>query len=69
MNKVSCSSARYPPTLADYRIVIAADPENDDAKRGLAEVYEILGETRKALNLVNQCGESRIFRRFSLLTL
>lgn len=35
-------------------IVIAADPENDDAKRGLAEVYEILGETRKALNLMNQ---------------
>ena len=36
------------------QIVIAADPDNDDAKRGLAEVYEILGETRKALNLVNQ---------------
>ena len=35
-------------------IVIAADPDNDDAKRDLAEVYEILGETRKALNLVNQ---------------
>ena len=34
--------------------VIAADPENDDAKRNLAEVYEILGETRKALNLVIQ---------------
>lgn len=34
--------------------VISADPDNDDAKRGLAEVYEILGETRKALNLVNQ---------------
>ena len=38
------------------QIVIAADPDNDDAKRGLAEVYEILGETRKALNLVNQGG-------------
>jgi len=36
------------------QIVITADPDNDDAKRGLAEVYEILGETRKALNLVNQ---------------
>lgn len=34
--------------------MIAADPENDDAKRNLAEVYEILGETRKALNLVIQ---------------
>lgn len=34
--------------------VIAADPENDDAKRNLAEVFEILGETRKALNLVIQ---------------
>lgn len=42
------------PAFADGSIVIAADPENDDAKRGLAEVYEILGETRKALNLVNQ---------------
>jgi len=40
--------------LAYDSIVIAADPDNDDAKRGLAEVYEILGETRKALNLVNQ---------------
>jgi thioredoxin-like negative regulator of GroEL len=36
------------------RTVIAADPDNDDAKRNLAEVYEILGETRKALNLVIQ---------------
>ncbi|KAF9647358.1 TPR-like protein, partial [Thelephora ganbajun] len=32
---------------------------NDDAKRGLAEVYEILGETRKALNLVNQVIDAR----------
>ncbi|KAF9649591.1 hypothetical protein BDM02DRAFT_3128298 [Thelephora ganbajun] len=34
--------------------VITADPENDDVKRGLAEVYEILGETRKALNLARR---------------
>ena len=38
--------------------VVAADPENDDAKKNLAEVYEILGETRKTLNQ----GERRTTR-------
>jgi len=47
--------------------VIAADPDNDDAKRGLAEVYEILGETRKALNLVNQGALPRNPLSFSLI--
>jgi hypothetical protein len=50
----SVSHLRMSLTLSDDYVVIAADPDNDDAKRGLAEVYEILGETRKALNLVNQ---------------
>ncbi|KAF9643034.1 hypothetical protein BDM02DRAFT_1760157 [Thelephora ganbajun] len=45
--------------LANGSTVIAADPENDDVKRGLAEVYEILGETRKALNLVSQVIDAR----------
>jgi hypothetical protein len=46
--------ARVTCVYSITRIVIAANPENDDAKRNLAEVYEILGETRKALNLVIQ---------------
>lgn len=29
-----------------------ADPGNNDAKMKLAEIYEILGETRRALDLV-----------------
>jgi len=53
-NKVPHPCLRALLAPADDSIVIAADPDNDDAKRGLAEVYEILGETRKALNLVNQ---------------
>jgi hypothetical protein len=48
-----CFYARHSHFLIAF-IVIAADPDNDDVKRDLAEVYEILGETRKALNLVNQ---------------
>lgn len=56
MNKVFNRSSIALRARADLWKVIAADPENNDAKRGLAEVYEILGETRKALNLVNQGG-------------
>ena len=55
-NKVFNRSSIALRARADLWKVIAADPENNDAKRGLAEVYEILGETRKALNLVNQGG-------------
>ena len=55
-SKVGCSCPHVHLRFLMGSIVIAADPDNDDAKRGLAEVYEILGETRKALNLVNQGG-------------
>jgi general transcription factor 3C polypeptide 3 (transcription factor C subunit 4) len=34
--------------------VIAVDPSNSDAKMKLAEVYEIMNEPRKALDLVYQ---------------
>lgn len=34
--------------------VLQADPTLDDAKKELAAIYEILGETRKALDLVLQ---------------
>jgi general transcription factor 3C polypeptide 3 (transcription factor C subunit 4) len=37
-----------------FRLVITADPTHKDAKMKLAEVYEILDEPRKALELVTQ---------------
>lgn len=42
-----------------YEHVIAADPTFNDAKMKLAEVYEILNEPRKALELVYQVIDSR----------
>ncbi|TFY70716.1 hypothetical protein EVG20_g2295 [Dentipellis fragilis] len=42
-----------------YEHVIAADPTHNDAKMRLAEIYEVLGETRKALELVYQVIHSR----------
>ncbi|KAF9269641.1 TPR-like protein [Marasmius fiardii PR-910] len=42
-----------------YEHVKSADPANNDAKMKLAEIYEILGETKKALDLVYQVIESR----------
>lgn len=35
-------------------LVIAADPTHNEAKMKLAEIYEILNEPRKALELVFQ---------------
>lgn len=40
-----------------YEHVIAVDTGNSEAKMKLAELYEILNEPRKALNLVYQ-GET-----------
>jgi Tfp pilus assembly protein PilF len=37
-----------------FYTVLKADPSNTDAKKELAAIYEILGETRKALDLVLQ---------------
>ncbi|KAI0031922.1 TPR-like protein [Vararia minispora EC-137] len=42
-----------------YETVIAADPSANDAKMRLAEVYEVLNEPRKALDLVYQVIDSR----------
>ncbi|KAI0696177.1 TPR-like protein [Cytidiella melzeri] len=42
-----------------YEHVLKADPSLDDAKKELAAIYEILGETRKALDLVMQVIETR----------
>jgi len=67
MNKVCIRVCTRRLCLLMTRPVIAADPDNDDAKRGLAEVYEILGETRKALNLVNQGALPRNPLSFSLI--
>lgn len=44
-----------------YEHVIAADTTNNDAKMKLAEIYEILNEPRKALNLVYQ-GQNGLMR-------
>ena len=40
--------------LIDETIVISADSTHNEAKMKLAEIYEILGEPRKALDLVMQ---------------
>ncbi|KAI6031287.1 hypothetical protein BKA83DRAFT_4198140 [Pisolithus microcarpus] len=42
-----------------YKQVIEADPLNNDAKMKLAELYEIMDEPRKALELVYQVIDSR----------
>ncbi|KAH9893442.1 TPR-like protein [Cubamyces lactineus] len=42
-----------------YEHVIQADPGHNEAKMKLAEIYEILNEPRKALDLVMQVIESR----------
>ncbi|KAL4078076.1 hypothetical protein J3A83DRAFT_4356769 [Scleroderma citrinum] len=42
-----------------YKQVIDADPYNNDAKMKLAELYEIMDEPRKALELVYQVIDSR----------
>ncbi|KAJ3795759.1 hypothetical protein GGU11DRAFT_209264 [Lentinula aff. detonsa] len=42
-----------------YEHVRLADPTNNDAKMKLAEIYEILNEPRKALDLVYQVIDSR----------
>ncbi|ESK86429.1 TPR-like protein [Moniliophthora roreri MCA 2997] len=46
-----------------YEQVRNADPTDNDVKMKLAEIYEILGETRKALDLVYAIIESRKKRR------
>ena len=54
MNMVGC----FPPSsnAASYILVGVlvrlVDPANNDAKMKLAEIYEIMGEPRKALDLV-----------------
>ncbi|KAJ3836438.1 hypothetical protein F5878DRAFT_259541 [Lentinula raphanica] len=42
-----------------YEHVRLADPNNNDAKMKLAEIYEIMNEPRKALDLVYQVIDSR----------
>ncbi|KAF8812960.1 TPR-like protein [Phlegmacium glaucopus] len=42
-----------------YEHVRLADPSNNDAKMKLAEIYEIMGEPRKALDLVYEVIDSR----------
>ncbi|KAK7046123.1 transcription factor TFIIIC subunit tfc4 [Paramarasmius palmivorus] len=46
-----------------YEQVRNADPSDNDVKMKLAEIYEMLGETRWALDLVYQVIESRKRRR------
>jgi len=43
----------------DCSLVRLADPTNNDAKMKLAEIYEIMGEPRKALDLVYEVIDSR----------
>ncbi|KAI0315216.1 hypothetical protein OF83DRAFT_1133046 [Amylostereum chailletii] len=42
-----------------YESVVAADPSSNDTKMLLAEIYEVLGEPRKALELVYQVIDTR----------
>ncbi|KAI0339047.1 TPR-like protein [Trametopsis cervina] len=42
-----------------YEYVLKADPSNNGAKKDLASIYEILGETRKALDLLLQVIDAR----------
>ncbi|KAF5389367.1 hypothetical protein D9757_004269 [Collybiopsis confluens] len=42
-----------------YELVRRADPTNNEAKMKLAEIYEIMNEPRKALDLVYQVIDSR----------
>ncbi|KAF9481095.1 TPR-like protein [Pholiota conissans] len=42
-----------------YEHIRLADPTNNDAKMKLAEIYEIMGEPRKALDLVYEVIDSR----------
>ncbi|KAF8957215.1 hypothetical protein BDZ97DRAFT_1924824 [Flammula alnicola] len=42
-----------------YEHIRLADPTNNDAKMKLAEIYEIMGEARKALDLVYEVIDSR----------
>ncbi|KAJ2916357.1 hypothetical protein MD484_g4072, partial [Candolleomyces efflorescens] len=46
-----------------YEHIRLADPTNNDAKMKLAEIYEILGETRRALDLVYEVVDSRKKRK------
>ena len=45
---------RLTPEVNTHCLVIQADPTLNDAKMKLAEIYEILNEPRKALELVTQ---------------
>ncbi|KDQ11782.1 hypothetical protein BOTBODRAFT_113883 [Botryobasidium botryosum FD-172 SS1] len=45
-----------------YQNIISADPDNDEAKMRLAEVYEMTNKPRKALELVNEVIAARAAR-------
>ncbi|KIK67134.1 hypothetical protein GYMLUDRAFT_37174 [Collybiopsis luxurians FD-317 M1] len=49
----------YKDAAEIYELVRLADPTNNEAKMKLAEVYEIMNEPRKALDLVYQVIDSR----------
>ncbi|KAH6893966.1 hypothetical protein BKA70DRAFT_1160794 [Coprinopsis sp. MPI-PUGE-AT-0042] len=49
-----------------YEHIRLADPSHNDAKMKLAEIYEILGETRKALDLVYEVIDARKRRKMGL---
>ena len=55
----SLSSNALSYILGDVSVRLA-DPTNNDAKMKLAEIYEIMGEPRKALDLVYE-GNLAIF--------
>lgn len=54
MNMVSSTVAEKTSQRVDDWIVVMADPTHNEAKMKLAEIYEILNEPRKALDLVLQ---------------
>ena len=58
------SSKEYDREINRRSLVRLADPTNNDAKMKLAEIYEILNEPRKALELVYEGISSNLLNRF-----
>jgi general transcription factor 3C polypeptide 3 (transcription factor C subunit 4) len=58
-----------PHLLRSFVSVKSADPTNNEAKMNLAEIYEILNEPRKALELVYEGNLSTSLRFLSTIVL
>ena len=59
MNTVNHGPSYSISSLTNLNLVRLADPTNNEAKMKLAEIYEIMNQPRKALDLVYEVIESR----------